>query len=97
MDRNPDGGYKALIGKPLLEAGVIYVVFRLLFLKEGQDMEIEQLKERNEALSQSVSIGCADNYFYNFIHPVVQTLKEYDEAVETPNCVLVEKDENGKE
>ena len=96
LQHNPDGGYMNLIGKPLLEAGVIYVVFRLLFLKEGQDMEIEQLKERNEALSQSVSIGCADNYFFNFVLPVVTALNDYDIQAETPNCVLVEKDENTK-
>jgi len=41
-------------------------------------MEIEQLKERNEALSQSVSIGCADNYFFNFVLPVVTALNDYD-------------------
>ena len=49
-------------------------------------------------LSMSVAIGIADNYFFNFVYPVAESLKEYDaDDFSIPDCVLVEKDENGKE
>jgi hypothetical protein len=87
----------AQIGMPLIEAGVIYLIFRLLFLHQGDEVEIEALEKENATLRQSASIGIAETYFWNFIHPVASSIKAYDDDNEEPECVSVEKDENGKE
>ena len=98
MNWKPEEGWMAQVGKPLIEAGVIYIIFRLLFLKQGDEVDIEELRKENAQLKQSVSVGVADNYFWNFLHSVVGSLKEYDQDDENsiPQCVLVEK-EDGKD
>jgi hypothetical protein len=43
MNYNPKDGWMGQIGMPLIEAGAIYLILRLLFIRQGEDNEIEAL------------------------------------------------------
>ena len=43
MEPNPQDGWLATIGNPLFEAATLYMVFRMLFIKEGETAIKEKL------------------------------------------------------
>lgn len=59
-------GWMATFGLPIMEWAVIYMVQRMLFIKEGDTLYMERLEKTVEALEASMVNGVADGYFFNF-------------------------------
>jgi len=86
---NPEDGYLGLIGNPLLEAGLLYLTYRLLFLEESDSALKDKLKKENEMLKRSAANGLADGYFHNFVKKVANTLKEFELHDEKPGAQFI--------
>lgn len=66
-------------GIKFVEAGFIYFATRVYYLTVTQPNPHEEvllLEKENDELKQSVSIGLAEGYIYNFLEPHIKKLKE---------------------
>ena len=70
MNSNPEDGWAATLGTPILEASVIYFILRMLYIKESDEIRIQRLEEANKKLKRSAVKGLADGYYTNFVKKV---------------------------
>ena len=71
-----EDSWALVTGKILFEAGLIYFVSRVLFFVPNPNDEVRKLKEEIDALKQSMVIGLADGYFWNFVKEIAMDIRD---------------------
>ena len=74
---DPQDGWLATFAVPLLEAGLLYIIYRFLFIEEAEHGKIKKLTKEVEALRKDNAIGLADSYYYNYASKISDTMRHY--------------------